>query len=136
MFVMLEQCSGFAYSRGCWPASVTALTASLYSVARKCAWPMPVPFLYLYACIKAQSTNLQIAAHLHSTQLLQGQSIPAQPGFGSLQPGMAVGCVVSETSDDHAWLALAPGVRGRLHVLDSAAQPQQLAAFSQRFKVS
>ncbi|KAF5829876.1 hypothetical protein DUNSADRAFT_15392 [Dunaliella salina] len=64
----------------------------------------------------------------------KGQQVPPQPSFGSLQPGMRVGCVVSETADDHAWLSLTAGVRGRLHVLDSDAEPQQVALFGQRFK--
>jgi len=65
----------------------------------------------------------------------KGLHVPPQPSFGSLQPGMHVGCVVSETADDHAWLSLSASVRGRLHVLDSDAEPQQVAAFGQRFKV-
>lgn len=46
-----------------------------------------------------------------------------------------MGCVVSEVADDHAWLSVGPGLRGRLHVLDSGTHPTQLQSFADRFRV-
>lgn len=67
--------------------------------------------------------------------MAQGQALPAQPSFGTLQPGARVGCVVSESAEDHAWLSLSASVRGRLHALDADVQPHEAAAFAQHFKV-
>lgn len=66
---------------------------------------------------------------------MQRQPLPPAPTFASLRPSQRVACVVSEAADDHAWLSVAAGVRGRLHALDSSPHPAHVAKFTSRIKV-
>ena len=60
--------------------------------------------------------------------------LPSPAALEVLSPGQLVGGRVTEVADDHLWLALSPGVRGRVFLLDAASQPGVLAGFSSFFR--
>ena len=61
--------------------------------------------------------------------------VVASPSPATLAPGAHVVGFVQATSPDAAWVALSPTFRARLHVLDEASAPDQVAGFTARFPV-
>ena len=57
------------------------------------------------------------------------------PTTADLTPGTAVVGFVQSATPDAAWVALSPTVRARLHVLDEAGSPEEVASFPARHPV-
>lgn len=75
-----------------------------------------------------------LSADIYETDMGSAKSSKL-PAFETMVTGQEVTAYVQEVAGEWAWLLVAPHLRGRLFVLDSSNNPEELENFKERFKV-
>ena len=83
-----------------------------------------------------QHRVLELSARASTVDTARAGAMP-QPSacWADLVVGSTVLGAVQEVADDHIYVALSPGVRGRAHILHASSDIAKLAALRRRFAV-